>query len=319
MAVGEAVHGPVGCGRHRARAASGPVVPARRRPGATGVTFGRDNRLHGRPFQATADTLRASSSVPMRLALLCLLLVGCSSPPPSDAHAAVEAALRDGDGHRALGLLRQAAADGDLYAMAQLADGLERGYVSAGYDEQRGGALHVPVRVWPGEAAWRRYRFTAARDRRARAGDPDAILLVAEHLHHRAWRDGAWESPSPVHIDSAQVLLEPLAMRGHINAMVWLSTMARSDGRPGDADAWLRRAEARGSVAACTQRAWGARGRAPNVAALAAHLDQLDRCRQMPGGAWVDTEAPIANLRRAAEADAPGARALLDSLIALRR
>lgn len=252
----------------------------------------------------------------IRLASLSfLVLAGCSagSSGPVDLRADYAQALHDGDRDRALDVLDAAADAGDLGALRELAEVRSQGYLSVPYDQGGGGRLTVAS--LPGEAMWTAWRYRRARDRGAEAGDPEALLAVAEEqAGDLVMRGGVRvRTLSGSRRDSVAVLYRRL-----LETNVSRLRLARLARHLDDEEAYIQLVDA--AVAgrepdACSYKLYltGTRRDLSTPAGLARFVDDAEACPRVPGDADHAAEqigALVAQVRSGND----GARVLLDSL-----
>ncbi len=247
-----------------------------------------------------------------------LSLTACSDPgaglSPETSYAEAHEAMLDHDADRAVALLRSAAERGHLVATAVLADAYERGslYGPVGYGEWErvGGAIVLPVRVWPGQAGrWER-RFGRLLADSLAIGSPNAAMLQANRLlfPHPDER-------TPARRQQALALLQPLAEDGHALAALTLALQLREDD-PEAAERWLGVAQEAGHPQVCYLRAWffdEERADFYSAAGLERYLDTLDDC-PISLDQLEYVEERLSGLRAAADAGHAEAVAVLDSL-----
>ena len=253
--------------------------------------------------------------------ILVVTVLACYVGPhqtPAESYEAAGRAIDAGDARAAVIQLRRAAAGGHIWALQDLAQGLQRGYlVSRGPMDQPGMTQsHLAIHGWPGEAALRLRQYESALQRGVAAGDADAALTVASRLLYPSSDGSRWQDPTPADRDSAAALLVTVADGGDERAMIQLASMAGI--RTPDGRAWLDRAVAAGSTQACWWRSLAeTKPRSHSTASLARRLDRGRDCAGMPDGAleWARVkEQTVGALRRQASAGNADAVAILDSL-----
>jgi len=243
-----------------------------------------------------------------------LLACGRSGLPPGDAFQAHYKALADGDTHRALALLEDAAESGHLDALATLAEARHRGYLRS---PSESAATFIPIVTFPWQAPLAARRLDRALRAGVEAGNETARFFAAEHLLDKRFVDGEWVS-SEADRDSARALYRSLADDGADPFR--LAFLAQ---RLQDKDAYfhyLNAAAESGNPSACSLLFWPkTRSHKPDADALAERIDEVEACRQRVPEA--DRDQPsfdfAANTVRALVAAGTEMAPVVDSLRAL--
>lgn len=256
-------------------------------------------------------------SLAIGLAALATGVLSRSGLPAEEAFGTAQEAIAEGDAGRALSLLEEAANAGHLGALEQLADGRERGYLTTAGPNRSASRARVAVWSWPGQATRARHAYRRVLADSARAGHPQAMLLVAQDLLGGGW---AWsEAPAadlpPATRDSAEVLYARL--RSTSAPRLSLSFLARALGHDDDARALRQAAVDGGEPQAC----WFQIVTETDVdlstpAGVAAYVDSAEACRA--SGPPPETDYAADAVRELADQAAAGNRAAVDFIDALR-
>ena len=256
------------------------------------------------------------------LLLLALAVGACSSPPsglsPDDAIAEAHAAAQGGDVGRALDLIDEAAASGDIRALAFRADTYARGSVRVPMGYVYGETAHdVAFWAWPWEARDARRTFERALAERVGRGDHDARFVLAGRLAEMERVGGEWVRRD---LDSARAVYHALEADGA--EPFRLAALAMVLGDEAGWDRHVDAAAAEGHPEACGFQAMRREdGRAfLGAVAIAASIDAVEACRQrgpdLPGGRVVPStgEHLVGTLAEQSRLGNGAAVATLDSL-----
>ena len=248
------------------------------------------------------------------LAALAVVFAGCSSPvsDPDAAREAAREAAANGEAREAIRHYKSAAEAGDLYALSTLATIYERGHV-------RGEpGPYTAIFTLPGQGARWRARYERERDARARSGENEALLVVAQDLCGAFSRNDCEAQPALA--DSARAIRERLADDGYAPALFMLAFHHRQRGEDAAFDSLLARAEAVGEpevrARACFFRVFMGEGGTDQTSAArtARHIDRTERCHAMHPDGENRNVRLVGNLRDAARRGNANASAHLDSL-----
>lgn len=220
------------------------------------------------------------------------------------AAEAAEAAASRGEARQALRLYKRAAKQGDLDALNTVADAYERGYVRVGLGSP---TRHLPIVTFLGQDRRWRARYERERDERARAGEPDVLMRVADDLTRGTLNKSA------VAQDSARAIRQRLVDADYAPALLREALVSmREDSLA--ADALLRRAETAGSGQACAIRVSFSHREQVTASQIAAFIDDIEACPPFPGNHPRGGERIVQNLREAERNGDERATAHLDSL-----
>lgn len=188
------------------------------------------------------------------------------------------------DADRALDRLTEAAADGDVYALHELAEARRRGYVRASSQSGRI-PTHLPIWSWPGQAWLAHRNFERTLRDSVAAGHSDALFLTADRLL-QPWRRGhsGGVGPTEADRDSANVLFDRLV--GREPSSLRLAFLAKQLRREADYERLLTEAAGREPRAcafhlAMTFRKAGPSGSAPSPSEQAEFLDAAAVCADL--------------------------------------
>ncbi len=256
----------------------------------------------------------------MRLLPLLVVLAACapaSDLDPDQAFAQAEDAIRDHDAEAAHALLADAARRDHIPSLQLLLRSYDRGFEVPGEWEGTR-PVTLPVETWPGQPAVTGFRYVRAVSRGARAGDPNALLLVALDDFRETRVVGGTVVPpvlTPAHRRAATS-----TYRGLVDADVDRFELARLAQALGDDGAHRRHvaeAAAQGHPMACTFKVWfhedDPQTTLSHTVGLTRYLDRVDACvpnQPLPPEALY----PLHALRTQIDLGNPAAAVALDSL-----